>query len=104
MQREDSQRKLTKPQVKRIETGFGSSRIEPPFDSRWDTKEKMAWHAAVAEIDSGLTIEIYSETDVLGHTFFSVNVGTSSVTATTYERAWIYINGVVTGAEQLRDR
>jgi hypothetical protein len=91
--------------VRRVEVP-GGSKVEPPLDQTWPDAVKLAWHAAVVEIDSGLPVRVspanYSIDDVPQHGFYNVRVGTSRGASThgplSYKDAWSYMNGVRTGA------
>lgn len=77
---------------------------DPPFDPDWSDRTKLEWHAAIAELESGVRIRIAD-----GHfrlmengrwvehePHYSVQVGYSS-TVLPFRGAWTYINGARAG-------
>lgn len=87
---------LDLPTVHRIDTGLGSH-IEPPMSETWPERDKLAWHASVCALDSGLTIRV---TDTNDRYCLQVHgpTGRSSSVSYGYRSAWTYLNGVRTGA------
>lgn len=47
------------PEVARI-VHEGSSWIEPPLDQTWSEDERLAWHAAVVAVDTGLRVKVWT--------------------------------------------
>lgn len=99
---------LELPAVTRVHTGQGSH-IEPPLDQDWDEATKLAWQAAVVAHDTGLRIRVHDEAFVTSNGdavpgTYSINVGLSSCSALPYRKAWTYLNGVSTGAQQAKLR
>lgn len=101
--------------VERIHADRGSH-IEPPLDQRWSDLDKLRWHAAVAEADAGITIEVGpsqlrykppgSERWIERTDEFRINVALpgiySSCISLRFYEAWTYINGAVAGARAAR--
>lgn len=87
------------PEVRRVQTGLGSSHIEPPLDQSLSNLEKLRWHAAVATLDTGLKLLVHPIRDVMGRHKYSIQVENSSMSAMPYADAWLYITGISTGAE-----
>ena len=83
------------PDMRRIELN-GFSEIHPPLDITWPPLKRLRWHAAVARVDTGLRVLVHP---VSGG--FSVQVGMSSCSSKHYADAWLYISGVIVGAEQI---
>lgn len=76
------------------------TRPEPPHDPRWSPAEQLAWHAALVESETGLTIRLshYSD-DPSMFTLTVTGPGSSSGTSgMPFQSAWTYINGISTGA------
>ena len=82
------------PDMMRIEL-LGRSEIHPPLDPTWPPLKRLRWRAAVARVDTGLRVLVHP---VGGG--YSVQVGMSSCSAMYYTDAWLYISGVIVGAEQ----
>lgn len=97
--------------VARIEHD-GGSRIEPPFSESWDDLTKLEWHAGVARVETGLPISVkpgaITINDIPQDGWYSITIASSSHSAFTYDQAWIYMSGIITGhkstiAKQSRD-
>lgn len=101
--------------AQRIHTDHGSH-IEPPLDERWSDLDKLRWQAAVAEADTGLTINVAPSKarfkprgsdrwiDVTGEyqvTVLRPGVSSSGISLR-FHQAWLYISGVVAGAGAAR--
>lgn len=92
--------------VQRIQTETGSY-IDPPCQKWWSDETKLEWDAAVASVDTGLPISIhYGEYRRGGFKVpgvkYCVRVGYSSTSPKTFSDAWVYISGVVVGAQQAK--
>lgn len=37
---------------------YGGSHVEPPFNESWTEREKIDWHAAITEFDSGIEVVV----------------------------------------------
>lgn len=87
---------LDLPTVERVKTNNGSH-IEPPFDKSWSQDEKLAWHAAVTAVDTGLSIRIFR----YDYGYNLVIVGTEGRNASIgnpgYDSAWTYLSGISVG-------
>lgn len=104
-----SSHEYPKPHVRRIETATGSH-IEPPLDDKWSHGQKLAWHAAIVEMDTGLTIRILdgrSATRLLGRwvpdrDVYALTINglglAASLSAMDFQTTWTYLNGIDTGA------
>jgi hypothetical protein len=44
------------------ETELGSY-VQPPSDGGWTQRQKVAWHAAVCAVDTGLQIKVFASED-----------------------------------------
>lgn len=90
----------------RVYTSDGSSHIEPPLREEWSDLEKLTWKAEVASCDSGLEIQVapgeYRIGGVRQPHFYTVNLPHSSSGPYTFNEAWTRINGIVTGAQEVR--
>lgn len=82
--------------VTRVREGRGSH-IEPPLDPDWHPLTKLRWKAAVVALDADLPVDVHE----VEPGEYSVSVGFSSISAMPYRDAWMYIAGVLTGAEQV---
>lgn len=88
--------------VTRVYTGTGSH-IEPPLEDHWSNRQKLEWHAAVAEHDTGLRVLVHPMPRRFGlGEDYSIQVGRRSTSAMPYDRAWTYINGISVGGQQVR--
>lgn len=90
----------------------GGSHIEPPLSESWDDLTKLEWHAGVVRADTGLPITVKAGAvtinDVPQDGWYSITIASSSHSAYTYDQAWIYMSGIITGhkatvAKQSRD-
>ena len=87
--------------VRRIHHASGS-RIEPPLDQSWSDLEKLRWHAAVIEHDTGAPVRIdtarYWIGAVLQRGFYDITLGGTNIGPLSYNAAWDYLNGIAIGA------
>lgn len=92
--------------ARRVYADDGSSHIEPPLDQEWSELEKLKWKAEVASDDSGLEIGVapgeYHIGGVRQPYFYTVNTPHSSSGPHTFDEAWTRMNGIVTGAQEVR--
>jgi hypothetical protein len=82
--------------VERVEDNHGSH-IEPPLDQQWSDAEKLAWHAGVELVDSGLRAVLTLWSDGT----WSINAGPISMhNGMTFYDAWnaITMMGIGAGA------
>lgn len=104
-----NRREYPHPSVRRIEDENGS-RIEPPLDPKWSHGQKLAWHAAIVEMDTGLIIRILDgqssvkrdgrwtpDRDVYSMTINGPRLA-AGLSAMDFHTAWTYINGIDIGA------
>ena len=89
--------------VERIETP-GGSHIEPPLNPLWSHLKKLRWHAAVASVDTGLTVRVEPTRKLMPQTYMVSIVGYSSHSDRPYKDAWTLINGISSGARAVRDQ
>lgn len=91
--------------VERIVTEHGSH-IEPPLEQWWSKFQKLKWHAAVVEVDSGVPVRVTRsdyKTKIAGvwvpnYGYFDVSTGRSSIGPMSFDSAWSYLNGIEAGA------
>lgn len=104
-----SEREYPNPAVRRVETEHGSH-IEPPLDPQWSHGQKLAWRAAIVEMDTDLAVRIIDgqsatkrndhwipDRDVYAMTINGPGraVGLSPMD---FHTAWAYLNGIDCGA------
>ena len=97
-----------RPEVTQVIEQFGSH-IEPPLESYWAQLEKLRWHAAVAEIRTGLIpIQVVErKLDLNVHLKdqspfrFGIKFSPcqSPMWTTTYTQAWDFITHLMWGIE-----
>lgn len=107
---------LPTPEVIRVHDARGS-RIEPPCEDGWDQATKLAWHAAVVALDTGLPITVttgglrrknarrwwrprprwHDVPDMYG-----VRIGTASISPVTFAGAWDLLNGICLGVRAVQ--
>lgn len=92
--------------ARRVYADDGSSHIEPPLDQEWSDLEKLKWKAEVSSDDSGLEIHVapgqYYIEDERQPYFYTVNLPHSSSGPHTFNEAWTHMNGIVSGAQEVR--
>jgi hypothetical protein len=100
--------------ARRVHTDHGSH-VEPELVQSWSDLDKLRWHAAVVEQDTGLTIEVGlsdhrikrpgSDRWEQVHGEYRISVVRpgvySSGMAFRFVEAWAYLNGVCDGAGRL---
>jgi hypothetical protein len=95
------------PEVTRVRDEAGDH-IEPPCKQSWSEAEKLAWHAAVVACDTGLDIRLLAATDYHGRQLntFGLTIGSgpgsSGHSAMRFAHAWVFLNGVSTGARAVQ--
>jgi len=77
--------------VERVEDETGSH-IEPPLDQKSSPLEKLRWHAAVLEADTGALIGIAQNEHGFGIGGDGWGVGPM-----TFDQCWTFINGYALG-------
>lgn len=87
--------------VERIKTATGSH-IEPPLKKSWDRLKQLSWHAAVASLDTGLTITVEPTTTSWSRDYLVSIVGHSGHSQMSYSEAWVFINGISSGASAMK--
>ena len=82
--------------VQRVEDEHGSH-IEPPLNQHASPLEKLQWHAAVLEADTGVSVAVTAS----GHGFAlrGSNWGASPVG---FIECWSYITGMSAGAREMQ--
>lgn len=101
---------LAIPTVRRVATRHGTH-VEPPLDPKWSKSEKLAWHAAVFEFDTGMSVAIEQGTLQERHLgiwrtvadSYSIGFGSSTMGSLNYHDAWTYISGLETGVMECRN-
>ena len=85
--------------VRRIHTDTGSH-IEPPLDEHASEFDRLRWHAAVVEHDTGIHVAVNQQPkgSLWERSLFGFNVGGSSIAAYDFRSAWTFLTGVRVGA------
>lgn len=96
--------------VQRVADESGSH-IEPPLDQSWDELTKLRWHAGVVEADCGVRAYIMPgalTTPGLFGSFrvhwnqYAIRIGNRSHSSFPFSEAWTFLNGVESGATEVR--
>lgn len=82
--------------VTRVHDDRGSH-IEPALDPTWPVLTMLEWLAAVAEVDSGLRVQVYESAPHL----YAITVGGNSSSGRSGSLAWEYLTGVIVGAQEV---
>lgn len=85
------------PHVERVHGPGGGSHIEPPLDQTWTDAAKLAWHAAIVNADTGLTIRIST-----GGYRFNISTPGAGTGPLDFHSAWTYLNGIDHGVRAAR--
>lgn len=80
----------------------GGTRIEPALDQKWTDVEKLAWHAAVVALDTGLPVSVYGGASNGRRQLYGVTTGSSSHASYSFDEAWIFLNGLRAGVQASR--
>jgi hypothetical protein len=96
----------TPPVVRMVKTADGST-PEPGLEQSWTPLEKLRWHAALVEHETGVAVRVgraeYSVGGTPQHGFFNISLsytnGAWSSGPHSFRGAWDYLNGVSAGAE-----
>jgi hypothetical protein len=86
------------------------SRIDPPLDPAWPVLKRLRWWAAIAEMDSGIAVDVYpSETYtkvgsrwLRDHGLYDYSTDTSSGGGLSESGMRCFLLGVSTGAQHVR--
>jgi hypothetical protein len=93
------------PTVHRVPHDQGSD-IEPSLDATWPEAQRLAWHAAVVAIDTGLDVRLWSRAGDDDPHLYGVAVNgphlSSSHSAFDFDDMWIMLNGISVGARAAR--
>lgn len=92
--------------VRRVGTEHGSH-VEPPLEQSWSNLDKLRWHAALVEHETGITVRVVTgalSAKPLGRwrvvpDSYSFRVGHGQIGSFDYREAWTYLNGVADGAK-----
>lgn len=90
-------------EVERVFSENGmSSHIEPPLDPEWSDLQKLQWHAAIVEMDTGVKFTI-REQRTNGRLYYGYSYRNVGATANDYYDMWTFLNGFSDGHCAARD-
>lgn len=76
------------------------TRIEPPLDQHWPQQKKLEWKAAVVMLNCpGLQVDIRQFPYNWSILLRAEGKFSHSISISSYEAVWDYLNGVTTGWE-----